>query len=437
MTEKFLIRDLDYCKTFGIYSPGSLINYEIVSSGGIKVRVSLERLIFNDVAKKIKFESLGNHATWDLSKRMYRAIKLEEDLPLGYYLLRFKGPNLNHAITVIINDKRKKVRLAIIKPVFTEWTYHSDGFYPSEEKSAFKRLLNMPKRGLKRAPLKFPAHGSINLTSFYKQNHRWDKTIWDKEFGTIDGLWCDELLCAFPIFSLLEKNNISYHVYTDVDLHAKNKELTKYNTIIFYGSEGMTKEYFDFLSKLANQHKKKIILWGCQAFGYRQLEYDTETHDLSYSCSRGKMGLWGDKLEDQEPDWGDEAKLLGFHFPEPKDADWRKPYKTLSIIDKDHGLIKGAGLKEKLFTYLIKDHDGNMREGLTWAGGEFFRKVSPDAKVVACLGTDKDVIGIGEYKNILIFSPTYLPAFFAYQNEEHPEIEKMFISAVTTFLDRK
>lgn len=452
--KRFYVRDRDYFRSLGVYSPGAIITYEIVSSGGYNnLAANLKRLTFDNIVKGIQFEEVKSYGILDFpDKKVDMTIKLEKNLLPGYYLLLFEKQHFSYGTSIIVPFPYA-TPLAVIKPVFTEWTYHAKGSYFNEERAFLDRLLTrlgsfgssfskmeagfrkiakaLKIRGVNFPYKPFPAHRSINLNSFYVQNHRWDRTIWSKEFGAIDGIWNDEILSAFPIFALLEKNNIEFNVLTDIDLHNKNPKLADYDIIIFYGNEGITKEYYDYLAKLADDCKKRIILWGCQGFGYRQLDYNTQTNELTYVCTRGRNGMWGDKLEEREPDWGDEAKLLGFHFPEPEGADWRylKLYRTLRVKHKNHWLIKESGIEKDGFTYSIMDLNGNMREGLTWAGGEVFKRISSDAEVIACLNDDEDIIGIGEYKNIIVFAPTYLPAYFAYQNEEHPEIEKLFLAA--------
>jgi hypothetical protein len=78
----------------------------------------------------------------------------------------------------------------------------------------------------------------------------------------------------------------------------------------------------------------------------------------------------------------------------------------------------------------VRDLAGASHPGLTWAGGEVQQCVAPGARVIAHLDDDERIIGIGEYRNTVIFSPTYLPAFFAYQSREHPEIEEWFMNAL-------
>jgi hypothetical protein len=92
---------------------------------------------------------------------------------------------------------------------------------------------------------------------------------------------------------------------------------------------------------------------------------------------------------------------------------------------------------EKTFSYQVHDLNGRSHPGLTWAGGEVQERIAPEATVIAHLDDEPEVIGIGEYRNTVLFSPTYLPAFFAYQSTEHPEIEAWFIAALNYLIGRK
>jgi hypothetical protein len=266
----------------------------------------------------------------------------------------------------------------------------------------------------------------------------WEGII-GKEY-VMNGLWCDEWTSSFPVFALLDKNEIQFDVYSDVDIHNMNPDLLKYKLLIFYGQEGITSDYYRYLKKISSELKIPMIFLCVQGFGYRQYNYDSVTGELAYICTRGKHGIWGDILEDQDPVWKNEGELFGFQFPEP-DPFWGynqytghlPGYSKLKIINKKHWLIQESGITVNEFIYFM-EVKGQRIEGLTGLGGEIQRKFKEEAEVIACLGDDTDIVGIGEYNNILIFSPTYWPIYFAYQQEKHPEVEKLIITAIRHFV---
>jgi hypothetical protein len=400
--------------------------------------------------------------SWQIEIKENSRVNLRFELSPGYYMLLANDGDQSCAVPIVVADHTKPAEVAVIRPVFTQWSYHTDGFYSNDYRSVADRLLRevgrlwlpgrLAERVLRRAArslgLKkvnfpyhvFPANASINLGSFYRRNNRWDRLLWDAEWGQQEGLWVDEVISGMPIFTLLGKNDIPFHVYTDVDLHQQNAVLESYRVLIFSGQEGITAPYYRMLQKLQSAGRTFFLLWGVQAFGYRELAYQAETGELKYICTRGNQGMWGDTLEDAEPEWEDEARIFGFHFPEPSSASWRydKPYSQIRISAPHHPVISASGMaEEKTFSYEVRDLNGKSHPGLTWAGGEVQERIAPEATVIAHLDDEPEVIGIGEYRNTVLFSPTYLPAFFAYQSAEHPEIEAWFIAALNYLIGRK
>ncbi len=450
---ELLIRDIEYLRTYGCYPPQSIIKLEASADLESASQFRLLNLTFDPVGGIQTFRDVSKER-WGLESKGRRRVDLSFQLESGYYLLLTKARQLT-GFPIVITDQQKPARIAVIRPVFAQWTYHANGFYFNEYRAPVDRLLHtigsIPlvggrgESGLRQAarslgirgvdfPYRaFPANKQVNLGDFYKRNFRWDRSLWDRHWGNIEGLWVDEILSGMPIFAILDRHSIPYHVYSDVDLHDQNPALTSYSALIFSGQEGITSSYYDMLQRLQEANDTAFVLWGVQGFGYRQLEYNTGTGNLEYVATRGENGLWGDKLDGRETDWIDEANLFGFHFPEPGSANWRydKPYSRIVVTDTEHPL--GRTQKSE-YRYEVRDLNNESRPGLTWAGGEFQKRVATDAKIIAHLDDDQDVIGIGEYKNTIVFSPTYLPAFFAYQSREHPEIETWFLKTLDYLL---
>lgn len=448
---ELVLRDTKYLENYGCHPPRTTLELETSKPVGAGVAAfKLFRLAF-DTARGTQLVREVPGRDWQVESRGGQRLDLSFDLAPGYYLLfTADGPGRS-ALPVVVTDRSKAADVAVIRPVFTQWSYHAEGFYFNEYRSAADRALmraggagragRLVERALRSAagalrvpkvnfPYRpFPAHPSVNLGGFYRRNNRWDRLLWDRELGRVEGLWVDEPLSGMPVFALLEKNAVPYHVYTDVDLHKRNPELASYGVLVFSGQEGMTRAYHQELESLQSGGRTSFLLWGVQAFGYRQLEYDASGGELSYVGTRGNAGMWGDRLGGRQPEWGDEGRLFGFHFPEPESASWRydKPYSRIVISRPDHPVVAGA---KESYSYEVRDLSGVSHPGLTWAGGETQRRVEPEARVIAHLDDDPQLIGVGEYRNTLLFSPTYLPAFFAYQSREHPEVERWFMAAL-------
>ena len=449
-----LMRDLKYLTTYGCYPTSAVIELATDGSsapGDLAFRVL--RLSFDGEQGKQTLRDISANQ-WRMTAKGDVQFDLSFNLDSGYYVLLVSDGYQQSGLPFIVNDKSVPADVAIIRPTFTQWSYHSDGFYPNEKLGVVDRLLGgvgglgapgrLTSRLLRRAAQGlnvsgaspgarlFPAHPEINLGTFYLRNNRWDRSIWDKEWGRTEGLWVDEVLSGMPVFSLLEKNNVPYHVYTDIDLHNQNTALNSYRVLIFSGQEGITSSYYKMLESLQSSGTNSFLLWGVQAFGYRQLEYNPQTGVLRYICTRGHEGMWGDSLENRQPDWGDEGQLFGFHFPEPQSATWRydKLYSHIQVVKCDHPIVRGSQASSAKFSYAVSDVAGQCQPGLTWAGGEVQERVKAEASVIAQLDDERELIGIGEYRNIAFFAPTYLPAFFAYQAHEHPEVEAWFMAAL-------
>ena len=448
------LRDLRYLESYGCYPCRTTIELEIHPPGILEaLSFRVLNLIFDSVQGIQALRDVPPKS-WEIDFKGQRQFTLSFDLDPGYYLLLAAHQSQSSAVPFVVADYEKPADVAVIRPVFTQWSYHSDGFYFNDYRSPFDRALShvgqsgglgrlterasrelarrLGLHGINFPYRPFPAHSTINLGGFYRRNNRWERTIWDARWGRQEGLWVDEVLSGMPIFALLNKNAISYHVFTDVDFHNQNAALASYRVLIFSGQEGVTNSYYQMLQRLQSAGETSFLLWGTQAFGYRQFAYDAATGELRYLCTRGHRGMWGDELNDRQPDWKDEGRLFGFHFPEPQSPNWRydKPYSQIIVSQIDHPIVSQFGGPEKTFHYEVQDSNGERHPGLTWAGGEIQRRVTDEARVIAYLDDDPEVIGIGEYRNTVVFAPTYLPAFFAYQSLNHPEVEAWFMGAL-------
>ena len=452
---ELVLRDTRYLENYGCHQPHSTLALEAsqaVSEG--QTVFKFFKLTFDPAAGTQLLKEVPED-NWRLTFKGRTSLNLSFNLTPGYYLL-FASDDGHEpsALPLVVTDRTKPADVAVIRPVFTQWSYHSAGFYFNEYRSLADRTLmrigsrgragRLTERMLRQAAGKlrlpkinfpyrpFPAHTVISLQGFYRRNNRWDRLLWDARLGRLEGLWVDEVLSGMPVFAMLDKNDVPYHVFTDVDLHNQNPALASYRVLVFSGQEGMTPSYYRMLQQLQAGGRTSFLLWGVQAFGYRQLNYEAETGELTYVGTRGRQGMWGDQLSGSQPEWGDEGKLFGFHFPEPQSASWRydKPYARIVVSQPDHPITRGDRRPGKTYHYEVRDLAGTSHPGLTWAGGEVQQRVAPEARVIAHLDDDSQIIGIGEYRNTIIFSPTYLPAFFAYQSEQHPEIEEWFMAAL-------
>jgi hypothetical protein len=455
-----LLRDVEYLDTYGCYSPNSVValetNAELDSSSQTFQLLKLSI----DSGRRQQLHDVPRNC-WSIEPKGDQRFDLFFQLDPGYYLLLANSNQEKTALPIVVSDQSLPARVAVIRPVFTQWSYHSNGFYFNQYRAPVDRVLrgigSIPLIGrlseskLRRTARKigirgvdfpykpFPAHEQINLAGFYRRNSRWNRLFWDAQWGSIEGIWIDEILSGMPIFSLLGKHAIPFHVYTDIDLHDDNPALETYDVLVFSGQEGMTSTYYSTLTRMQRDDCTSFLLWGVQGFGYRQLDYDRATGILKYVGTRGLRGLWGDRLDGRQPDWEDEANLFGFHFPEPDSSNWRydRPYSKIVVSDPNHAILEKTSSGQIEYAYSVRDLNGEKRPGLTWAGGEFQERIAPDAKVIAHLDNDSSIVGIGEYKNTVLFSPTYLPAYFAYQTHEHPEIESWFLGALDYLLERK
>lgn len=449
-----LIRDIKYLDTYGCYPCKGIIELEASQSLATRsISFRVLRLVFSSIEGTQMLQDVQKES-WQIDFKGDMQFTLSFNFQPGYYLLLACEKYQRSAIPLIIVDLKIPTDVAVIRPVFTQWSYHAKGFYFNTCRSLSNRMVErlgrirlggrftnqMIRKSARRFNVQcrvFPAYSTVNLSGFYCRNNRWDRIMWSPEFGQLEGLWVDEVLSGMPVFTILDKNTIPYHVFTDVDLHNQNEALKAYRVLIFSGQEGMTPTYYQMLQRLQRSEKTSFLLWGVQGFGYRQLNYHSETGELEYVCTRGHHGMWGDALEDREPDWGDEADLFGFHFPEPASALWRHeaPFSEIRIPPSNHPIVKLSGTSGHSYRYEMRDASNQSRSGLIWAGGEFQRRVAPEAKVIAQLDGDPETIGIGEFRNTILFSPTYLPAFFAYQSQMHPEIEAWFMATLHYLLD--
>lgn len=456
-----LIRACNYLENYGVYPIVSEITVEVdMPITTNHVQFDLQRVIFDDARGHLSLQALPRGDQWDVTVLDEHHCSLKVALAPGYHLFWMDGRGERCAMPIIFQNRTRPAEVAVIRPIFTIWSYHWAGFYFNESdftetgfpgrNSSLARACRLAKRVFRRSAHRlgiradtmgqksFPAQGTIHLDQYYRRNNRWDKSIWDGEWGNMEGLWCDEVLSGMPVFALLDKHRVPYHVFTDVDLHAQNKALSDYRVLIFSGQEGMTLSYYQMLERLQKKGMTSFLLWGVQGFGYRQLSYDAKTGELRYECTRGRKGLWGDTLEERQPDWEDEAKLFGFHFPEPPSGDWRQKalFSRIGVFPSNHPIVRSSNTSGNSYSYRLQDAQANPKPGLTWAGGEIQRRVAPDAIVLAHLDGEEDLIGIGEYRNAVIFAPTYLPAFFAFQAQSHPEVESWFMAALEYLLGR-
>lgn len=456
-----VLRDTRYLETYGCYPRRAVVELEASEKLDAKLtRFKLLRLVFSEEESKQTFLEEPEGQTWSISFKEPTLLEFSFELNPGYYLLFASGERGRFALPIVVDDRERPASVAVIRPTFTQWSYHAEGFYHNDYRSQADRVLmsvgyrggragrlmegamrktartlKLPKVNFPYTP--FPANASINLNGFYRRNNRWDRLMWDETYGRLEGLWVDEVISGMPVFALLEKNAVPYHVYTDVDLHNRDPRLERYRVLIFSGQEGITRDYYTMLESLQARGETSFLLWGVQAFGYRQLDYDARSGELSYVATRGQRGMWGDALTERQPDWADESRLFGFHFPEPQSATWRydKPYSRIVVHDREHAIVSASNHSET-YHFEVRDRQGETHTGLTWAGGEVQERVDAEARVIAYLDDDREIIGIGEYRNTIIFSPTYLPAFFAYQSAEHPEIEAWLMAALS-YLTRK
>lgn len=456
-----ILRDVDYLASYGCYPRSAVIELEIdrsITPGSLSFRVL--KLSFDTRQGRQRLCEVSSK-DWVMAAKGEKHFNLSLDVDAGYYLLVVAEGAKQSGFPFVVNENSGPADVAVVRPVFTQWSYHSDGFYFNEKRPLLDRALiqvsrlgppgRLTDRALRKVarrlnfpgvnfPFKsFPANAEINLKSFYRRNNRWDRSLWDCEWGRLEGMWIDEVISGMAVFALLEKNGVPYHVFTDVDLHNQNKKLESYRVLIFAGQEGITPSYYEALKQLQTNPLTSFLVWGVQGFGYRQLDYNTETGALKYVCTRGHQGMWGDRLEDLQPVWVDEAQLFGFHFPEPQSATWRydRLYSEIQVAQWDHPIVISHRTSGGKYSYAVRDLAGQNHPGLTWAGGEVQQRVRPEASVIAHLDDERELIGIGEYRNTVFFAPTYLPGFFAYQAHTHPEVEAWFMAALDYLTGKK
>jgi hypothetical protein len=440
----FRVRDLRYLETFGIYRPGAELRLELGHftqewSPELAVTPVLLRVTTHAITGRLWLDPIRVYPSTPASTRF--DLQLPADLRSGQYLIEFRHPGQGRVVYPLFADGGgPEVRMAVVVPTFTVWGYHeTDGFYPGHARAPVDLALARLGRsslagfvaaaaavvlfkllGLRVTQPQWPAHRSIELTGFFKTNHRWPKALWDEDLDRLDGLWTDDIDCVMPLFALLDRLGAPFRVVSDVDVHRDDARLKGFRALLFTGQESMTESYFQCLRDLAAAGVM-LVLWGVQGFGYRQVVFDDRTGRLTYVCSRGKRGFWGERLEDAQPPWN-EGELFGFWFPSPDSPEATNPhriqYSRLVVDDHSHWLVSGLDLRPE--TSYAVFASGAMRPGLNWMGGEPFRRVVPEARVIAHL--DRDVIGLGEYKSTIVVSPTFLPAYGVYQPERHPEV---------------
>ncbi len=360
--------------------------------------------------------------------------KLPGDLPGGYYRLRPVDQE-DYAFPLPVNGPdAEDAEIVLVRPVLTEWSYHHRGFFPSRVAGlgTLRRAMAAFARRLPGRGPRFPVRASIRLDAAYERNWTWDRTPWHATFGRLRGCWNDEILSAWPVHLMLAALGLRYKVYSDIDLHRGIVSPGRHSRLLLYGAEGLTRAAFEALAAAASQPDVRLILWACQGLGYREYGLSDDGRTLRHLATRGRRGLWGEPLGPSDPSW-DEGQAFGFRFPTPEPG-WRTRagYRTLVIERPDHWIVRQAGLAYDRYAYDFVDGTGTKHPGLIWPGGEYLEPAHPDAVVVARIAEgDRPLVGIGEFRNALVFSPTYWPAYWLWRHPHHPEVLDLFRAALS------
>ncbi len=451
-------RDINYRDNFGVYEAGDALEVE----AWFDVRRAEWRLFRLDwnpssanpnfVEVAIEQQPVGDHRI---------NIKLPDDAPSSAWLLVADQAAQRFAQVIIVNgaDAKTNPEVVVVRPVFTEWGYHRHGFYWNEQRRLPDKLLGqvaevVPGSGrvlfplrkvwptLLKYPYRNPAHPDISLDGYYETNPRWlPAGNWaacdfyfdhsplnlGKYYGTWPGMWTEDIKSTLPTYALLQKAGIRFRTRTDVDVHLGSKEITSAKVLLFYAQELMTAEYLSNLEGIIDSPQRRVIFFGVQGIGYKEVRYDSQAGLLSFVGERTKkIGLSGEVTNGVQPSWGRrDSEIFGFEFPDPY-PNWRRMARQLKVIYPDHWLVRGLPTE---FTYEVRDPDGNLTAGLTRAGGEYFVKTRADAEVIATLD-ETEIVGFGVCGNLVILSPTYWPSFGFYQKDAHPEVLEVLRRAV-------
>jgi hypothetical protein len=358
-------------------------------------------------------------------------------LATGYYRLRpLDQPDFAHPLPVN-GEGSEDAPVAVVRPLLTEWSYAVDGFYPSRgerELTLRARLSGALRRLLLRERPRFPMRPSVRLDQPYRRNWLWARESWHPVHGLLRGCWNEEIISAWPLYLLLDSLGVRYRVYADTDLHFGTLDLERHDRLLLYGADGITGACFSALQRFAARDGARLVLWACQGLGYREYALSEDGSVLSHVATRGRFGMWGERLGETDPAW-DEGAVFGFRFPTPEGPRWwlKAPYRTIEVVRPDHWLIQGAQLAASSFIYEKRDADGVIQPGLIRFGGEFFEPAHPDATVVARIPEgDTPLIGIGEFRNVVTFSPTYWPAYWLWHYPRHPEVPALLRAALSS-----
>ena len=425
-----------------VFTIGNPIEIEVLGPKGAEVSIFIEDIL--EV----------NNTDECSDKKLLKTIQLVEDRQIfildldgsfhsGYFLLTLTSRDRKYSMYLFINSSEDAFDVAVISPIFTQWAYHADGYYPNHDKlflekcavksgklgSLFFRLFNVHVRQ------DFPSKHLISLKRFYRTNKRWSKVRNLLVRDSIkDGLWCDEFFVTIPVLAWLKRTKLSCRFFSELDLHRGNKDILKAKVIVMYGQEGFTEGVAATLKEI---FRKKIpcIFVGMQALGYRQYDYDENSGLLAYVATRGQTGLWGEKLELKDPVWAPEGQLFGFEFPTPKDEKWRyeRQFKGWTILKPSDPLFEN--IQKKSFEYYVTI-GGQKHNLISFVGGEYLEKYSPEAEILACLDGGNEFIGCGRYKSNLFFAPTYWPFLGYYQEETYPEIFKILNNGMKWCMDK-
>jgi hypothetical protein len=389
------------------------------------------------------------------------AVHLAQDHPSGACILSAETQTQTYAQVIIVNARDSAVyaNVVVIRPSFTEWGYHRDGFYWNEQRRLGDKIVRkicatVPGSGRVlfplcnlfpkqlRYPYFNPANELINLERVYETNPRWLKAgHWaasevyfdgsalalPPEHSTWPGMWTEDVKSTLPTYALLQHAGLRFHTATDVDVHRGSDIVTNARVLLFYAQELMTREYFENLADYLQSRGRRVVLFGVQGMGYKEVTFSEGDGTLYFLGEKSpRVGLSGEVTSGVLPSWGRrDAEVFGFEFPQPFPG-WRQMAHKLKIRDPNHWLIQGMADQ---FTYEIADPDGTIVPGLTRAGGEYFRQTRDDARVIATLD-DSDLVGFGVYGNLVVLSPTYWPSFGFYQADAHPEVVEILRRAV-------
>ena len=449
---------MNYRRNFGVYEAGDVMEVEALFNTRL-ARWTLLRLDWAPrssgptfVQVEARQELIGDH-------RVH--IRIPEDQPSSACLLVADHPSQRFAQVIVVNgkDSRNRAGVVVIKPVFTEWGYHRRGFYWNEKRRMPDKLLGqvaqvVPGSGrvlfplrkvlptLLKYPYKNPANPAIALDGYYETNPRWFAagnwaacdTYFDPSalglgeyYGTWPGMWTEDVKSTLPTFALLQKAGIHFRACTDVDVHLGGNDVTSAETLLFYAQELMTSEYLANLEQIIDSRRQRVVFFGVQGIGYKEVKYDPRTALLSFVGEKAeKVGLSGEVTNGVQPSWGrKDSDIFGFEFPSPY-PNWRRMARTLRVLKPDHWLVRGLPAE---FSYEVRDPDGSLAPGLTRAGGEYFVKTRDDAEVVATLD-ETEIVGFGVRGGLVVLSPTYWPSFGFYQKDAHPEVLEILRRAV-------